>query len=509
MILEWETYEKYQYYSTDISKFSKKMVIVKCDICGKIFESSNIRINMSLKNNKSELIICNNIDCIKRKREYTMVKLYGVPNIGLHEDHIDKVKKTNNIKYGCDWAMQNDNINILSKQKSFLKYGTYNPSKSFIIKNKIKNTNMERYGVEYPMQSDYFKIKNIQTNIHKYGVSHPNKLKEYKNKISKVKLSIELSKLKEKYNNFDFVFDESEYAGYRYIYKFRCKCCKNIFYSSIIGGIVCSFCNPSKRSNIEEEISDFLIENSINFKKNSKTVIFPFEIDFHLLDANIAIELNGNYWHSESRGKDKNYHLNKTKLCEKKNIQLIHVFEDEWIYKKHIIKNLILFKLNLLNTVDSINCRVENISEIDTINFLEQNSIVNSTIGNINIGLFYKDNLISIMSAQSDNHNLKIYDFLDILNINVIGSFSKFIEYIINMNKYNKITVIADRRFTFLNKNIYLLNGFKLLDELNPSFFYLDKNNYLNRNVNNTRYLNIGFDRIFDCGNLKYELKIK
>lgn len=57
MILNLETLYKYGYNAFDIPKFSKKYVVVKCDICGKIFESSNIRINMSLKNNKYELKI--------------------------------------------------------------------------------------------------------------------------------------------------------------------------------------------------------------------------------------------------------------------------------------------------------------------------------------------------------------------------------------------------------------------------------------------------------------------
>ncbi|MFW6130771.1 MAG: hypothetical protein ACOC56_06250, partial [Atribacterota bacterium] len=53
------------------------------------------------------------------------------------------------------------------------------------------------------------------------------------------------------------------------------------------------------------------------------------ELDIYLPDFNIAIEYNGLYWHSELNGKDRNYHLNKTNICENENIQLIHIFEDE------------------------------------------------------------------------------------------------------------------------------------------------------------------------------------
>jgi len=33
--------------------------------------------------------------------------------------------------------------------------------------------------------------------------------------------------------------------------------------------------------------------------------------------------------------------LNKTKLCEEKNIKLVHIWEDEWIYEKEKTKKLI------------------------------------------------------------------------------------------------------------------------------------------------------------------------
>ena len=50
-------------------------------------------------------------------------------------------------------------------------------------------------------------------------------------------------------------------------------------------------------------------------------------------DYKMVIEFDCLYWHSDNQ-KDKNYHLNKTINCEKENIQLLHIFEDEWIYKK-------------------------------------------------------------------------------------------------------------------------------------------------------------------------------
>ena len=59
----------------------------------------------------------------------------------------------------------------------------------------------------------------------------------------------------------------------------------------------------------------------------------------------LAFEFNGLYWHNELN-KTNNYHLNKSNLCEEKGIQLISIWEDDWVYKQDIVKSMILNKLN-------------------------------------------------------------------------------------------------------------------------------------------------------------------
>jgi hypothetical protein len=44
----------------------------------------------------------------------------------------------------------------------------------------------------------------------------------------------------------------------------------------------------------------------------------------------------------------KYYHLNKTEKCEEKNINLIHIYEYDWILKQDIVKSMILNKLGII-----------------------------------------------------------------------------------------------------------------------------------------------------------------
>jgi len=76
----------------------------------------------------------------------------------------------------------------------------------------------------------------------------------------------------------------------------------------------------------------------------------PLELDIYLPEINLAIEYNGLYWHSYGLNNisekqndlefQKNRHLDKIIKCSEKNIELIHIFENQ------PYKELILNKLN-------------------------------------------------------------------------------------------------------------------------------------------------------------------
>lgn len=94
-------------------------------------------------------------------------------------------------------------------------------------------------------------------------------------------------------------------------------------------------------SNYEEEIISFI--NSFykgNILKNIRSIISPLELDIYIPEKEIAIEFNGNYFHSELF-KSKDYHVNKFIKCKEKGILLISIFESEWNNKKDEIKEYI------------------------------------------------------------------------------------------------------------------------------------------------------------------------
>jgi protein-arginine kinase activator protein McsA len=70
---------------------------------------------------------------------------------------------------------------------------------------------------------------------------------------------------------------------------------------------------------------------------------YPLELDIFLPEKKIAIEFNGDYYHSSEFNKDfEKRHQIKTQLCESKGIKLIHIGEKEWFSKPEIFEDILM-----------------------------------------------------------------------------------------------------------------------------------------------------------------------
>ena len=72
-----------------------------------------------------------------------------------------------------------------------------------------------------------------------------------------------------------------------------------------------------------------------------RDIISPSEIDIYIEELRVGFEYDGLYWHSDKFKSDKDYHLSKTIQCADKGISLIHIFENEWLYNKEVVKDYI------------------------------------------------------------------------------------------------------------------------------------------------------------------------
>lgn len=290
------------------------------------------------------------------------------------------------------------------------------------------------------------------------------------------------------------------------------------------------------QSKYELEIINFLKTKNINVYPTFKEL--GFEIDIYLPDFKLGIEFNGLYSHSQyACGKLQYYHLNKTKLSEKNGIHLIHIFEDEWLKSKEIIKSRILNLIGLLDKkIYARQCTVESLDYQDTKKFLNQNHLQGTiTSGNIRLGLFYENELVSAMvlgglGAEKgykikNEGEFELKRFCSKLGYNVIGAANKLLSFF--EKEYHPVSVIsfANRNWTsLLKKSVYEQMGFTLIKETEPNYWYLVEPDVRSYRFNFTKskilqmfkdadpnlsewenMIKLGFDRIWDTGSLKYQ----
>ena len=487
----------------------------KCISCGNNFASFS-----SWKQGYSNFCSQNCLSLDKPKKvEDASMKKHDVDNVFKSKSFKEKYKATMMKKHGVDNFFKSKSFKENHKDMMMKKYGVDNPSKLEEVKKKKQATCMKNWGTPYYHQSEASKASR-----HKRSLERRTK---------------QLKKIVEPL----FEIEDYEGSASSKPLPFRCVECGYEFVSSLANGNIprCYKCYPKRTTyfKIEKEISEWLTSlgflNVINKKfypKNSKSFK---EIDIYIPSKQIGIEINGIYWHSEIGGnKDRNYHKNKQDFFKERDICLLQFLDKEWCEKKSIVKSIILSKLGFYEyKVGARNCNIKIVSKDDCIEFLEENHLQGSlNNGNsINVGLYYNNALTQVLTLSKSRFNksyeYEITRFATLQNYQVMGGFSKLLNYVLKTYKIKSIITYAEYRFS--TGEVYKKNGFSLVSSPKPNYFYIYKKNY---NVLFSRYkfqkhklpeildtfdkdlsewenmkLN-NYDRIWDCGSFGFSLKL-
>lgn len=421
-----------------------------------------------------------------------------------------KRKDTNLKKYGVETVFQSTEIQNKSKNTMLDKYGVTSAILVPEFKQKIKDTNKEKYGTEFAICSDIVKEKIKESNKEKYGAEVHN-------------FNINANKF---LSNKEWLANELNLKPVKII-------AKEI-------GCVPTFVNHwARKHNLqsripqyseEYEIRQFLIEecglsidsiicNSWNFiSKNGKRR----QLDIFLPEYNIAIELNGLYYHRDNKTR----HLDKLNLCEEKGIRLLQFWDYQWNTKQEICKSIIKNHLKLNQTIYARKCSIVELSSKDYTTFLQNNHIHGNVNALYKYGLLYDGELVSVIGLSKSRYN-KNYDFELIryankLNLNVVGGFSKLLKFFRGSKKGSILSYCDKMLFTGSMYNNY---GFVLEKHSPPNCFYFDKHlniksreslqkhklkdilaNFDENLTANENLKNNGWNIVWDCGNIVWVL---
>lgn len=286
----------------------------------------------------------------------------------------------------------------------------------------------------------------------------------------------------------------------------------------------CRFCSANGPSIGEQELAAFVAEFGA-IKTSDRSVLYPLEIDCLLPERNIGFEFCGLYYHSESF-KRRDYHFLKFNSAQEKGVALLHVFEDEWYFKRSVVESTIRYKLGdseviILASVTDI----KNISETDSFLFIKNNSLLKYEYGEINIGLFNNDILVALLSLShpfpfSGRYRISFYGCA--INTYVTNGLNKLLLYFIENYSPEGIMTDIDLRFNLCYD--FIQEGFTLSGITEPTLYYSRYGKrYIGLNYKDDNFKSImpKFDsslglqknleinncrRIFDCGNAEYYL---
>lgn len=299
--------------------------------------------------------------------------------------------------------------------------------------------------------------------------------------------------------------------------------------SAHLQGQGCRLCSFENGSKAEKELIEILSSWGFDVETNNRTIIAPKELDIVIHERKLAIEFCGLYWHCENSGRrNKMYHKEKQSKTLLEGYRLITIFEDEWRFKKEIVLSRLRYIVGLGEQGKGArDIEIKEISWKIAKEFLDTYHIQGSgNSGNIRYGAFLKGDLVGVMTFSKPRIAMgRKHGYPELLRFatdgkNYPGLASKMFTSFVRKKHPLGVISYADLRWS--DGNLYMKMGFRRDKRTDPNYWYTKDykkrehrfryrksivTSQMGGDKNKTEWENMknfGYDRIWDCGNLKF-----
>lgn len=506
--------------------------------------------------------------------------------------NIEKAKETNLERYGHTSFLGTPERIVKQREHSQKTYGVDHHTKSAVWKDQIKQVFHERYGVDHPASRPEVRVR-LKARIESEGADFVLRKPSTRKACA---LALRERVVARVENDLGGTFGEHITVIDLMAGRFLCGVCRKEFVMPNYGTSRsqprtyprCTACFPIKDNRdsiIQQELVAWVAapcesggcgiaieEITLNDRHalgNGK------EIDLYIPSRKIGLELNGNFWHTELYGnKPKNYHQDKVLVAAKHGIRLVHIFEDDWIKKRELVKekikqilavpvprakfyarktstyNIQSYSGQLPNELHSffdsnhIQGSVRNLRK-DTVHAM----VATDASGQIIAAMLFTSQRRVHMSKKTTPSNDKVetghWELVryavksGCLCVGMAGKLMKqFARVITSSGKPAHITSYADLAWSKHPEivdgpeSMYQKLGFAQTSVTQPSYCYVHRSDFLSRQhrykYRKSELVRLGmmsaddqssttewdvmrkhdFDRIWDCGKIKYELRI-
>jgi len=528
MLLENETKEKFGYTLSDLTEKSSKTILLGCDYCHIIYESSKKRreiahrviANDCCKKCKYKKMAEMNqikygvdnvfqLKSVKQKIASTNVEKYGVPSPQQNEEVRQKSRKTCLEKYGVENVFQSPEVRAKMEVTNLERYGGVSPTSSEEIKNKVRATNlekfgtecyfvsqdckdkvMEKYGVENVFQLEEVKRKIKSTNIEKYGVDHAMKVPEIARMAQDKGLETKIAAGQINLHENKGIAEWAKELGF-----------SKSHFNTLVNrhGWDIAVSMQPKMSSLEKIMEEILIEIGEKYIKQIK--IKSYYADFVV--GELVIEVDGIFWHSDFHKED-DYHVRKRLTYIDEGYIPLFFREDELLSKREIIKSIILNKLGKNERLYARKLELKESDKKEGSEFLGKNHLMGRGQGRC-FTLSKDGQILACLRMKKIKDGWEISRFATKSGISIVGGFSRLISFFKRIVGDVQISTFVDLRY---GSGDYLPSlGFESSTSY-PSFKWTNGSKTFHRMTfsGNSGYEN-GMLKIWDCGQMKFVYK--
>lgn len=287
----------------------------------------------------------------------------------------------------------------------------------------------------------------------------------------------------------------------------------------------CIKCTCNAVSRVEQSLKDAFPQ----FEQSNRTQLGGMELDLYEPNKRIAIEVNGVHWHTTEFGKDRNYHLHKTELCESQGIALLHFWDSEVIERRSLVESMITAKLGISGAkIYARKTTLREVSSEEATSFLKDNHLQGAVPSSVRLGLYYDEELVSIMTfakpRYTKQYHWELMRFCNKAGFHVVGGASKLLMAFRKAHA-GSIVSYANRRFS--KGGLYEKLGFTRIGKSSPNYWYVKNGEicYSRSQCQKHKLKSIlgdsfdetlsevvnmrknGYYQLFDCGNYVYALE--
>jgi len=442
----------------------------------------------------------------KEKYRKTCMERYGADDYMRSEEGKERVRKIVRERYGVDNAMQCEDV---AERSLKLSDGTYRVA-SPETKAKIKSS-FERFEGGHPMRDPKIKWKITQSNLAKYGVESPSQRHISERAIAILSDKESMEQMIEEHTFLSNVADE---LGVSF---------------SAVQRSAANLGIPIKQttSKSEDDLADLISGWGFDIVRNTREPLREYrrEVDIFIPEANLCVEFNGVYWHSEIY-KARDYHQRKSLAAHESGLSMVHVWEDDWndpVKREIIIKKI---KSKLVGGDERVFARKCVVEEIDTKEakaFYEYNHIQGHVNGTRYIALRHGGNIVACVTFKDTGNG--VFDLSRYAtSVHVIGGLGKLMSYF--KKTYDPSSVFTFASLDYSNGNLYEKTGFTRQHVTPPNLWYVkqgsdkrlnrhlfmkhklkDRLDVFDESLTESENMRMnGFYRIYDSGSIRYEM---